>query len=73
MFVSDGRPTDKDTAQQSKEEILRVISQQNTLLRNEVIIQTFGIGDGTDHDPSSTQYFDIFPLEGTTLCNEFLQ
>ena len=46
LFVSDGRPTDRNTAEENKEEILRVISQQNALLRNEVIIQTFGIGDG---------------------------
>ena len=46
LFVSDGRPTDRNTEEESKEVILRVISQQNALLRNEVIIQTFGIGDG---------------------------
>ena len=47
LFVSDGRPTDRNTAEESKEAILRIISEQNALLGNEVIIHTFGIGDGT--------------------------
>ena len=38
LFVSDGRPTD------SKDEILRVISNENAKLNNSVIIQTYGIG-----------------------------
>ena len=38
LFVSDGRPTD------SEDDIHRVISQQNAKLKNEVIIQTFGVG-----------------------------
>ena len=42
LFVSDGSPTDE------KEEILRVISEQNARLGNYVHIQTFGIGEGKD-------------------------
>ena len=48
LFVSDGRPTDRSTMEKSKEEILRVISQQNALLNNDVTIQTFGIGKGNN-------------------------
>ena len=50
LFVSDGRPTDRNSAEESKEEILRIISEQNALLNNEVIIQTFGIGQGRNVD-----------------------
>ena len=46
LFVSDGRPTDRDTADASKDAILRVISEENARLNNAVIIQTFGIGEG---------------------------
>ena len=46
LFVSDGEPTDRSTMEESKEEILRVISEQNALLNNDVTIQTFGIGKG---------------------------
>ena len=40
LFVSDGNPTDE------KDEILRVISEQNARLGNTVHIQTFGVGKG---------------------------
>ena len=49
LFVSDGNPTDRDTAEETKEEkILRVISDQNALLNNTVTIHTFGVGKGRD-------------------------
>ena len=50
LFVSDGEPTDRSTMEESKEEILRVISEQNALLNNDVTIQTFGIGKGNNVD-----------------------
>ena len=46
LFVSDGKPTDRETAEESTKEILRVISEQNALLNNSVTIQTFGVGKG---------------------------
>ena len=48
LFVSDGKPTDRDTAEGSQEEILRVISEENAKLSNDVTIQTFGVGEGKD-------------------------
>ena len=38
LFLSDGRPTDNEA------EILNTISTKNAKLGNQVVIQTFGIG-----------------------------
>ena len=71
LFVSDGRPTDRNTTAESKEEILRIISQQNALLRNEVIIQTFGIGDGKiAHSILHLDYLLSAALFETSSCGK---
>ena len=46
LFVSNGYPTDKNTSEESIQEIVRVITKQKDGLRNQVNIQTFRIGPG---------------------------
>ena len=44
LFLSDGKPTDREDRVDAQEEILRVISEENAKLNNSVIIQTYGKG-----------------------------
>ena len=46
LFVSDGRPTDRDSLEENKEEILKITREQNARLGNKVYIQIFDVDEG---------------------------
>ena len=57
LFLSDGRPTDVEA------EILQTISEQNAKLGNQVVINTFGIGQ------YASEYGQISPTKQTFLVS----
>ena len=59
LFLSDGRPTEKDEGLGAEVEILRVISEENAKLNNSVIILTYGVGQNEGE-------YNLSYLSGTT-------